>query len=96
MINLCNLPEPNIDFLSNILSITNDFKECERLIEQTFVNLYESRTGEKCISVKKTNVQLLDFDEMKIVSDLIEIANDNHSFSIAKLLTNLVIKKIQL
>lgn len=53
MINLCNLPEPNIDFLSNILSITNDFKECERLIEQTFVNLYESRTGEKCISVKK-------------------------------------------
>lgn len=96
MINLCNLPEPNIDFLSNILSITNDFKECERLIEQTFVNLYESRTGEKCISVKKTNVQLLDFDEMKIVSDLIEIANDNHSFAIAKLLTNLVIKKIQL
>lgn len=45
---------------------------------------------------KKTNVQLLDFDEMKIVSDLIEIANDNHSFAIAKLLTNLVIKKIQL
>ena len=96
MINLCNFPKPNIEFLSNVVSITNDTKECERLIKQTFVNLYESRTGEKYTSLKKTDVHLLDFDEMKIVSDLIKIANDNNNFAIAKQLTNLIINKIQL
>ena len=94
MINLCNLPKPNIEFLCNIVSITNDTKECEKLIEQTFMTLYESRTGEKCTSIKKTDVHLLDFEEMKIVSDLIKIANDNN-IDIAKQLTNLIIDKIQ-
>ncbi len=37
MINLCNFPEPNIDFLSDVVSLTNDFKKCEQLIEETFV-----------------------------------------------------------
>lgn len=96
MINLCNFPEPNIDFLSDVVSLTNDFKKCEQLIEETFVNLYESRTGLNFVTFTNIDVNMLQKEDFMIISSfLLNLTKNNGNNNLYKNLLFLTRKKIE-
>lgn len=95
MINLCNFPEPNIDFLSDVVSLTNDLKKCEQLIEETFVNLYESRTGLNFVTFTNIDVNMLQKEDFMIISSLLNLTKNNGNNNLYKNLLFLTRKKIE-
>ena len=95
MINLCNFPEPNIDFLRDVVSITNDSKKCEQLIEETFVNLYESHTGLNFVTFTNVYVNMLQKEDFIIISSLLNLTQNNSNNNLYKNLLFLTRKKIE-
>lgn len=95
MINLCNFPEPNIDFLRDVVSITNDSKKCEQLIEETFVNLYESHTGLNFVTFTNVDVNMLQKEDFVIISSLLNLTQNNSNNNLYKNLLFLTRKKIE-
>ena len=65
------------------------------LIEQTMLALYKANTGEVHKSLQKINVGLLNYDDMNVVADLIDLANKSGNIRASKELTKIVTQKIQ-
>ena len=56
--------------------------------------LYKANTGEIPKSLQKLNVGLLNYDDMNIVADLIDLANKSGNLRACKELTNIIAQKI--
>lgn len=92
--NMFNFPNRNIGFLKSCINLMGTSETSDKLIEQTMMILYDANTGQKCISIQNIDVRLLNYDDMKNVSELIDIANGSGNFTIAKRLTDLIVRKI--
>lgn len=93
--NMFNFPNRNIEFLKSCINLMGRSDMSDKLIEQTMMFMYDANTGQKCISIQNIDVRLLNFDNMKVVSELIDIANGSGNFNIAKRLTDLIVRKIR-
>lgn len=93
--NMFNFPDRNIGFLKSCTNLMGISETSGKLIEHTMMALYEANTGQKCTSISNVDVRLLNYDDMKIVSELIDIANGSSNFTIAKRLTDLIVRKIR-
>ena len=93
--NMFNFPDRNIGFLKSCINLMGISETSDKLIEHTMMALYEANTGQKCTSISNVDVRLLNYDDMKIVSELIDIANGSGNFTIAKRLTDLIVRKIR-
>lgn len=93
--NMFNFPNRNIGFLKSCINLMGTSETSDKLIERTMMILYDANTGQKCTSIQNIDVCLLNYDNMKIVSELIDIANCNGNLTIAKLLTGLIVRKIR-
>ena len=92
--NMFNFPNRNIGFLKSCINLMGTSETSDKLIEQTMMNMYDANTGQKCTSIQNIDVRLLNYDDMKNVSELIDIANGSGNFTIAKRLTDLIVRKI--
>lgn len=93
-INMFNFPNRNIGFLKSCINLMGTSETSDKLIEQTMMIMYDANTGQKCTSIQNIDVRLLNYDDMKNVSELIDIANGSGNFTIAKRLTDLIVRKI--
>ena len=95
LINQCNNPSNNIKFLEDLLILIDSSLETETLIRNSFVHLYESRTGEKFISFTSVKAYLLQKNDMDLIRILILLAKQNQNHCLVKELVSVVKNKIQ-
>jgi hypothetical protein len=95
LINQCNLPENNIKFLNDLSLLLDSSDEAEPIIRNSFVHLYESRTGEKFDSISTLRVELLQKYDVDLIRSMIAIAKKNAALPISKDLISVVRNKIQ-
>ncbi len=97
-INQYNFPDRSVNFLSSLVELAQQTNgnALNALIKDTCIQIYEVRTGNRCESLSLIDVSILDYDEMKLVTDLINIANKSGNIPVAKELTSLVSRKILL
>ena len=93
--NMFNFPDRNIGFLKSCTNLMGTSETSDKLIEHPMMALYEANTGQKCTSMPNIDVRLLNYDDMKIVSELVDIANGSGNSAIAKRLTDLMVRKIR-
>lgn len=93
--NILNFPHRNIGFLKSCINLMGASETSDKLIEQTMMIMYDTITGHKSTSIQCIDVRLLNYDDMKIVSELIDLANGSGNFTIAKRLTDLIVRKIR-
>ena len=95
-INQYNFPDRSVNFLSSLVELAQQTNgnALNALIKDTCIQIYEVRTGNRCESLSLIDVSILDYDEMKLVTDLINIANRSGNIPVAKELTSLVSRKI--
>ena len=95
LINQCNLPENNIKFLNDLSLLLDSSDEAEPIIRNSFVHLYESRTGEKFNSISTVRVELLQKYDVDLIRSMIAIAKKKGALPISKDLISIVRNKIQ-
>lgn len=93
---LLNFPERSIDFLRSCLELTEKSDMSNRIIESAAQALYHARTEEGHLPIPLMNVRRLDYDDMALVTTLIDIANKSGNTQVAKQLVTLVSRKIAL
>lgn len=93
--NMFNFPERNIGFLKSCTTLMGASETSNKLIERTMLELYEANTERRCTAIEKIDVSLLNYDVMRAVSELVDIANNSGNYDIAKRLTDLIVKKIR-
>jgi len=95
LINQCNFPENNIRFLNDLSLLLDSPDEVDTVIRDSFVHLYESRTGEIFDSISKVRVESLQKYDIDLVRSMIAIAKESGTLLITKDLVNVVKSKIQ-
>lgn len=95
-LNMFNFPNRCLDFLESCVALMGASDTSNTLIEQTMLALYKANTGEAHKSLQKINVDLLNYDDMAIVTTLIKIANKSGNTEIAERLNTLISRKIRL
>ena len=95
-INQYNFPERSINFLSSLveLFLQTNGEALDELVKDTCIQIYEIRTGDKCESLSLLDVCCLDYDDMKLITDLLNIANRHGSLAVSKELISLISRKI--
>ena len=93
-LNMFNFPNRGLGFLKSCVALMGPSDTSNTLIEQTMLALYKANTGEVHRSLQKINVGLLNYDDMNIVADMIDIANKSGNVRAAKELTKIVTQKI--
>lgn len=93
---LLNFPERSVDFLRSCLELTEKSDMSNRIIESAAQALYHARTEEGHLPIPLMNVRRLDYDDMALVTTLINIANKSGNTQVAKQLATLVSRKIAL
>lgn len=93
---LLNFPERSVDFLRSCLELTEKSDMSNRIIESAAQALYHARTEEGHLPISLMNVRRLDYDDMALVTTLINIANKSGNTQVAKQLATLVSRKIAL
>ena len=94
-LNMFNFPNRCIGFLKSCVALMGSSDTANTLIEQTMLGLYKANIGEVHKSLQEINVGLLNYDDMNIVADMIDIANKSGNVRAAKELTKIVTHKIQ-
>lgn len=95
IINQCNFPENNIKFLNDLSSLLDASDITRPIIQDSFVSLYESTTGEKFSSFNSVRVDLLQKRDIDLIRSLIIIAKQTNNLSLYRELANVVKQKIQ-
>lgn len=95
LINQCNFPDNNIKFLCDLSHLLDSSDEVEPIIKNSFIHLYESRTGEKFDSITKVRVEFLQKYDVDLIRSMITIAKGRGTLNITKDLINVVKNKIQ-
>ena len=95
IINQCNFPENNLKFLNDLSTLLEESNITKPIIQDSFVSLYESTTGEKFSSFGSVRVDLLQKRDIDLIRSLIAIAKKTNNFSLCRELSNVVKKKIQ-
>lgn len=95
LINQCNFPGNNIRFLNDLSLLLDSSDEVEPVIRNSFVHLYESRTGEKFNSISKVRVELLQKFDIDLIRSMVMIAKEKGSLTISKDLISVIKNKIQ-
>lgn len=95
IINQCNFPENNIKFLNDLSSLLDASDITRPIIQDSFVSLYESTTGEKFSSFNSVRVDLLQKRDIDLIRSLIIIAKKTNNLSLYRELANVVKQKIQ-
>ena len=95
LINQCNFPDNNIKFLRDLSLLLESSDEVEPVIRNSFIHLYESRTGEKYDSISTVRVEFLQKYDIDLIKSMITIAKRRGTFLITKDLINVVKNKIQ-
>ena len=95
LINQCNFPDNNIKFLGDLSLLLDSSDEVEPVIKNSFIHLYESRTGEKFDSMSTVRVDLLQKYDVDLIRSMITIAKGRGTLLITKDLINVVKNKIQ-
>lgn len=93
-LNMFNFPNRCLGFLESCVALMGASDTSNTLIEETMLALYKANTGEIPKSLQKLNVGLLNYDDMNIVADLIDLANKSGNLRACKELTNIIAQKI--
>lgn len=96
MASLLNFPERSVGFLMSCLELTKKSDLSNRIIESTAQALYYTRTEEGRLAIPLIDVRRLDYDDMALVTTLIDIANKSGNTQVAKELATLISRKIAL
>ncbi len=94
-LNMFNFPNRCMGFLKSCVALMEASDTSNTLIEKTMLALYKANIGEVHNSLQKINVELLNYDDMNIVADMIDLANKSGNVQAAKKLTKIVTQKIQ-
>lgn len=95
IINQCNFPENNIKFLNDLSTLLDPSDITKTIIQDSFVSLYESTTGEKFSSFNSVRVDLLQKRDIDVIRSLIIIAKKTNNHFLYRELANVVKHKIQ-
>lgn len=95
LVNQCNNPYVNIKFLNDLSLFIDSSEEIETLIRNSFVYLYESRTGDKYESTSAIKLSLLQKSDMDLIRLLIRIAKQTQNHLLTEDLLSVVKNKIQ-
>lgn len=93
---LLNFPERSFDFLRSCLELTKKSGISNRIIESAAQALYHARTEEGRLPIPLIDVRRLDYDDMALLTTLIDIAHKSGNTQIAKQLATLISRKIVL
>lgn len=94
MINQCNYPTNNIKFLHDLSQFIDSPEEAETLIMNSFIYLYESRTGNNYESISSIKISQLDKNDIDLIRELIQIANQKQNHLLSKDLISIIKNKI--
>lgn len=94
-LNMFNFPNRGLGFLRSCVALMGTSDTSNKLIEQTMLALYKANTGESHESLQKINVELLNYDDMNIVADMIDLANKSGNVQTSTELTKIVVQKIR-
>lgn len=93
---LLNFPERSFDFLRSCLELTKKSGISNRIIESAAQALYHAGTEEGRLPIPLIDVRRLDYDDMALLTTLIDIAHKSGNTQIAKQLATLISRKIVL
>lgn len=95
LVNQCNNPNNNIKFLDDLSHFMDSSTEAETLIKNSFIFLYESRTGDKYNSISSVKVNLLQKSDIDLIRSLVLIAKQTQNHLLANKLISIIKNKIQ-
>lgn len=95
IINQCNFPEKNLKFLNDLSTLLGASDMTRSIIQDSFVSLYESTTGEKFSSFSSVRVDLLQKRDVDLIRSLVSIAKKSNNTSLHKQLVNVIKQRIQ-
>lgn len=94
-LNTYHFPEQNIAFLRSALTIVNDIEKCESLIYDFSISLLNAKTGAAEHDLSSVNINRLNMDDMRAVTQIINIATDSKAFLVRAGLVDLLKRKIE-
>ena len=90
----CLYPEREISLLQSVITMNHDRSVSDRMINNTLALIYENRTGDRFVSSSTMDVGLLDYDDMRLLSSLNEMAAAYGSKDISCSIKDIIRRKI--
>lgn len=93
-LNMFNFPCRDLGFLKSCIALIGASDKSNMLIEQTMLAIYKANAGEAQKSLQRINIKFLNYDNMNLIADLIDLANKSGNVRACKELTTIIIQKI--
>lgn len=94
-INLFSYPERSLNFLSSVSDLSKYGVDVDRLITKSILSIYEARTDERVVNLRNVDVRDLDNEDMKLVSNMIKIAQNVNETDAEIHLIDIISRKIR-